>query len=310
MATLNYAERWQPGLLAILNQNTLTSPFITSNVEWLNAKTFHFTQMGVSGYKKHSRDGGYNSGTYTQTDKAYTVEHDRDIEFFVDKADVDETNQTASAENISVVFQRTQVSPETDAYFFSKVAAAAVSAKLSTETKIADYTVDNVLTKLKAVLKRGRIRQYKQTGGLIMYVNTDIMDLLERSTELSKKVEVTQIADGGIGIETRVTSIDSIPVIEVIDTDRFYSAFNFESASGGFVPATGAKAINVLVACTSTCFTVPKISSIYFFAPGEHTKGDGYIYQNRAMWDTFVFPNGLDGVVDSIAVDLDATSAS
>lgn len=307
---LNYAQRWEPGLIAILNQQTLTSPFITSNVKWLNAKSFHFTQMSVSGYKKHSREGGFKQGKYTQSDKVYTLEHDRDIEFFVDKADVDETNQTASAENISAVFQRTQVAPETDALFFSKVATAAVTASLSSTTALADYNVDNVFTKLKEILKRGKLRLYKQTSGLVMYVKSDIMDLLERSKELTKKVEITQIADGGLGIQTRVTHIDNVPIIEVIDTDRFYSAFNFDSENGGYTPATGAKAINVLVACTATCFTVPKINSIYFFAPGEHTNGDGYLYQNRSLMDTFVFPNGLDGKVDSIAVDLDGTAAA
>ena len=48
MPNLNYAEQWSPELLAILMQGTLTSPFITSNVRWLDAKTFHFTQMSVS----------------------------------------------------------------------------------------------------------------------------------------------------------------------------------------------------------------------------------------------------------------------
>ena len=38
----------------------------------------------------------------------------------VDKADVDETNATAKVENISKVFEQTQVAPETDALFFSK----------------------------------------------------------------------------------------------------------------------------------------------------------------------------------------------
>lgn len=42
---LNYAEQWSPDLLEILMQGTLTSPFVTSNVRWLDAKTFHFTQM-------------------------------------------------------------------------------------------------------------------------------------------------------------------------------------------------------------------------------------------------------------------------
>ena len=64
----------------------------------------------------------------------------------------------------------------------------------------------------------------------------------------------------------------------------------------------GAHKINVLIACGQTCKTVPKISSIYFFDPGAHTLGDGYLYQNRSLSDVFVFPNGRDGKVDSVYV--------
>mgnify|MGYP000646542660 FL=1 len=90
--TNNYAEQFSPDLLEILVQGTLTSPFITSNVKWVGARTFHFTQMSTTGFKNHSREGGWNKGKYTQTDVPFTCEHDRDIEFLVDKADVDETN--------------------------------------------------------------------------------------------------------------------------------------------------------------------------------------------------------------------------
>ena len=39
---LNYAEQWSPELLEILMQGTLTSPFVTSNVRWLDANIpFH-----------------------------------------------------------------------------------------------------------------------------------------------------------------------------------------------------------------------------------------------------------------------------
>lgn len=107
MANLNYAEQWSPELLEILMQGTLTSPFVTSNVRWLDAKTFHFTQMSTSGYKNHNRKGGWNTGTYDQKDIPYTLTHDRDVEFMVDKADVDETNATASIQNISRVFEQT-----------------------------------------------------------------------------------------------------------------------------------------------------------------------------------------------------------
>ena len=76
---LNYAEQWSPELLEILMQGTLTSPFVASNVRWLDAKTFHFTQMSTSGYKNHNRKGGWNVGSYEQKDVPYTLTHDRDL---------------------------------------------------------------------------------------------------------------------------------------------------------------------------------------------------------------------------------------
>ena len=355
MPNLNYAEVWSPELLEILIQGTLTSPFVTSNVKWLDARTFHFTQMSTSGYKNHSRKGGWNEGTYAQTDKVFTLEHDRDIEFLVDKADVDETNKTASIQNISRVFEQTQVVPETDALFFSKVAQKAMETEgYHSATAATGYTKGKVFGILKDILAKGKLRRYKANGSLIMYVTSAIMDALEQSTEFTRKIEMTQIAEGGLGIETRVTDIDGVPIMEVIDDERFYDRFNWEPKDGGFEPAAaayektsdtdivegktyytessgkysevsspakagistyyekipGAHKINVLVACGQTCKMVPKISSIYYFEPGTHTKGDGYLYQNRSLSDVFVFPNGRNGKIDSIYVDVDTTEVA
>lgn len=305
---LNYAETYASELLEILMQGALTSPFITSNVRWLDAKTFHFTQMNTSGYKNHDRNGGWNRGEYSQTDVPFTVTHDRNVEFLVDKADVDETNKTASIQNISRTFEQTWDVPETDALFFSKVAEAAKTAGYNSETAAADYTTENTFTKLKGFLGHGKLRRYKANGSLIMYVSSAIMDNLELDKTFTRKIEMTQIAEGGMGIETRVTDIDGVPVMEVIDDERFYDSFNWNPADGGFEAKTGGHKINVLIACGQTCKTVPKISSIYFFDPGSHTVGDGYLYQNRKLSDTFVFPNGKDGKVDSVYVDVDTTA--
>lgn len=315
MPNLNYAQVWEPELLEILMQGALTSPFVTTNVRWLDTKTFHFTQMSTSGYKNHNRNGGWNKGNYVQKDVPFTVTHDRDISFLVDKADVDETNATASIQNISRTFEQTQVVPETDALFFSKVAQAAQKEEgYHSTTAIATYTKAKVFGMLKDILAKGKLRRYKANGSLVMYVSSAIMDALEQSTEFTRKIELTQIAEGGIGIETRVTDIDGVAVMEVVDDERFYDAFDWEPEAGGFEPQkkvasgtakAGAHKINVLVACGQTCKTVPKISSIYYFEPGAHTEGDGYLYQNRSLSDVFVFPNGKDGKVDSVFVDVD-----
>ena len=69
-----------------------------------------------------------------------------------------------------------------------------------------------------------------------MYVTSTIMDLLEQSDKFTRKIEMTQIAEGGLGLRTRVTDIDGVPIMEVIDDERFYDRFNFDPEDGGFEP--------------------------------------------------------------------------
>lgn len=303
--SFNYAEQWQSELLQTIIQGTLCSPFIAERVNWLNAKTFQFPLLNTTGYKSHSRNGGWNRGNATKEDIPFTLYHDRDIEFLVDVADVDETNQVATIQNISQRFIDTQANPETDAEFFSKVAEIAIENDLHVGYAAESWTKANVYERLKGMLKAGKLRVYKQRGSLIMYIRSDIMDMLEQSTEFTRKIEMTQIADGGMGLESRVTEIDGVTIIEIIDDERFYTAFNFDPTDGGFEPAAGAKKLSVLIASTEMVKKVPKINSIYFFAPGQHTEGDGYLYQNRSYSGTFVFPNGKDKAIDSIYVCYD-----
>ena len=298
--SFNYAQQWQTELLQTIIQGTLCSPFIADRVNWLNAKTFQFPLLNTTGYKNHSRNGGWNRGNATKKDIPYTLYHDRDVEFLIDVADVDETNQVATIQNISQRFIDTQANPEMDAEFFSKVASTAIENDLHIGYPADSWTKENVYGRLKLMLKSGKLRVYKQRGSLIMYIRSDIMDLLEASTDFTRKIEMTQVADGGMGLETRVTDIDGVPLMEVVDDERFYTAFNWNPADGGFEAASDAKKLSVLIASTEMVKKVPKINSIYFFAPGQHTEGDGYLYQNRAYSGTFIFPNGKDEKVDSI----------
>lgn len=305
--TMNYAEKYSGQILEAIQQGALTSPFIESNVKWLGAKTFHFTQMNTSGYKDHSRQGGWNKGTITQKDHEFTVEHDRDISFLVDAADVDETAQTAAMMNVTRSFVNDNQIPEIDAYTFSKIASAAATAGLSEEADLSTWTAANVYTKLVGLLGKTNLKLYRQRGTVVGYVRTEIMDLIAQSTELSKTVEIVNLS-GPMSIETRVAKLNGVPLIEVLATDRFYDSFSFTE---GFAPvASTSKAINVLFAALDMVHTVPKISSIYYFPRGSHTEGDGDLYQNRSLWDTFVFPNGLTGKVDSVFVSKDTTAYS
>lgn len=293
---LNYAEKWNNELLNIVIDGAYTSPFVTTNVTWLNAKTFHFTSMTTGGFKNHSRMGGWNRQVYNQQDHPFTIAHDRDAEFLVDKANIDETNETASIRNIANTFTVTQHVPETDAYFFEKLYDNAQKASMTAERTLADYAEDKVLKQIKADI--AKVKRYKNKG-IIVYVRGEIMDALSLSPLIAPTIKNTTISESGRGIETRVGNIDGVPIMEIIDDDRFCTKFKYDD---GFTKDVAGKDILVAIATPLTTKTVPKIESIYTFAPGTHTEGDGYLYQHRALWDTFVMPNGKDGKVDSVYV--------
>ena len=304
--TMNYAEQWSDELLQIIDDGAYSSPFLTpaERVKWTGAKTFHFTRMDVSGFKNHSRDGGYNRGSVIEEDKDFTLEHDRDVEFFVDAADIDETKQTANIQNVSRVFTQKHSAPETDARFFERVAKAAIDDGFY-ET-MSGFTAANTYGRLVKMFQRKELKKYRAMGGLIAYVSGEIMDYLESSTEITKTLDIkTMSINEKQGIETRIATINGVTIIEVVDDTRFNTSFDY---SDGFV-GNGSK-INVCIAHPSMVKTVNKISSIKFWANGTHTEGDGDLYQRREYWDTFVFPNGLDGKCDAVYVNIESDDPS
>lgn len=297
----SYAEKWMPKILEIVTARSYTSPFMVpaSDIGFYNAKTFHFTTIAMSGYKEHSRDGSWNKGTITSADVTFTLQHDRDIEFFVDKRDVDETNLALAMQNLTARFTATQQVPEQDALFFERVTKAATTASLSSETDIATVTPENVLEYLKKLTRRGNIGLYKPLTKFVIYVRPEIMDALELCKEFNRIIDVTKI--GGNGLDTRITSWNNFTIVEVEDLSRFYSEYDY---ADGFKPKSStAKQLNAVVCSPYTVKTINKIATILVFEPGEHTQGDGFLYQDRRHFDTIILPNG-DGKVDSIAVDM------
>ena len=283
---INYAERYQTELDQALKQAMLTNVIETPNVNWLSAKTFHVPTLSVTGYQDHSRQGGWNRGDVTVTHEPYTLQFDRDVEFFVDQMDVDESNQAASVANITRVFLTEHAGPEIDAYRFGKMATHAINQGNSTAETV---TPTDVFQRLKQDILK--VRKYGPSN-LIAFISSEAMDALERSEEFTRNINVQ---NKGTAIETRVTSVDGVQLIEVWDVDRFNTQHDFTS---GFVPA--GDPINWLIVYKGAIIAKAKLNSIYMFAPGQHPEGDGYLYQNRLYHDLFVLSQKADGIVVSV----------
>lgn len=281
----NYATKNSGLFDQKMTQETITSLVETPAVDWTGAKSFIVTTLKTSGFKAHTRGKGYNSGEVENDKETYTLGFDRDIEFFVDKADVDETNNDLAAANVTKVFITENAGPEVDAYRFSKMATRAIADGHTGSTAL---TVDNVYSELKSALLP--IRKYG-AGNIIMYLSSETMDLLERSKEFTRQITNQNV--GVTALESRVTSLDGVMLVEVWDTDRFATKYDF---TDGFVKATDGKDIQFLIVAKPAIIAKSKFNSIYLFEPGSHTEGDGYLYQNRLYHDLFVLKNKADGL--------------
>ncbi|EMK3026053.1 hypothetical protein V8V00_003031 [Listeria monocytogenes] len=285
---INYVDKYGKELDQKLVFGTYTNELETSNLLWLDAKTFKIQTITTTGLKPHTRNKGYNEGSASNENIAYTITFDRDVEFFVDVMDVDETGQALTAANVTKEFNSRHSAPEVDAYRFSKLATEAKKNGYSTAETI---TEENVFRTLKAAIRK--VKKYG-TQNLVMYVSVDVMAALELSKDFTRTISNQNI--GPSSLETRVTGIDGVKLVEIEAEDRFYDTFDF---TDGYKPAASAKKLNYLLINKGSVIGGTKHASIYLHAPGSVGQGDGWLYQYRVYHDIFVKEQQKDGVIAS-----------
>lgn len=274
----------------------------TPEVDLVNGgRSFTLKTISTSGLQPHTRGKGFNSGTVTDEKTIYTMGQDRDVEFYLDRQEVDETNQELAMANISNVFITEQVQPELDSYRFSKMATSFdnidtsdTEGNLLAKTHKVEEALDatNAYSQLKTGI--GKVRKYG-TQNLVGYVSSEVMDSLERSKEFTRNITNQNV--GTTALESRITSIDGVQLIEVYEPNRFMTKYDFKD---GAKPTEDAQAINFLIIAKPAVISIVKENAVFLFAPGQHTEGDGYLYQNRLYHDLFIKKHKRDGIYSSI----------
>lgn len=291
MATFNYVEKDGAMLDQKITEGLVTTAIGNADVNLVaGGQSFTLRTISTSGLQNHTRGKGYNEGTVTDSKKVYTMGQDRDVEFFIDQQDVDETNQELAMANISNVFITEHVQPELDAYRFSKMLATAQDTGQVDNTKL---TKSNVYGAIKDAIMP--LRKYGPQS-IVGFVSSDTMNKLEQSTEFTRTITNQNV--GNTVLESRITSIDGVQLIEVWDAARFMSKYDF---TNGFTATGDAQNINFMFVSKPSVIQVVKENSVYLFAPGEHTEGDGYLYQNRLYHDLFVRESRKDSIVANVA---------
>ena len=208
-----------------------TAALGTPEVDLVNGgRSFTLKTISTSGLQAHTRGKGFNSGTISDEKTIYTMGQDRDVEFYLDRQDVDETDNELAMANISNVFITEHVQPELDSYRFSKIATSFdnldgndIEGALLAKTHKTEETLDatNAYSQLKTGI--GKVRKYG-TQNLVGYVSSEVMDALERSKEFTRNITNQNV--GTTALESRITSIDGVQLIEVYEPNRFMTKYD------------------------------------------------------------------------------------
>ncbi len=289
MAEYNYAEKFETQLQKKYAKDVCSDDLTKSNtgITFINAQTIKLPDISVSGYKDHTRTIGFNAGTLANNWTPKKLEFDRDIEFFIDPMDIDETNLTLSIANIQNTFEEDQAIPEKDCYRFSKLHSelSAMSGRIDTTAVDKAVFLDWFDSEMAIMDEAGVPEE-----GRILYVTPTVRKIVKEAEGMQRTFSVMGTAAGSIN--RNVHSLDDV-TIKMVPAARMKSVYDF---TNGFAPGASAKQINCILIHASCVVCRNKYSYIRVFTPGHDSRvGDGYLYQNRNFGDLFLLEKKKEG---------------
>lgn len=288
--TVNYATQFEKEIMQKYSRELLTADLTTQNVTFVGANKIKIPYVSVTGYKDHSRNGGFNRGSVQNQFMEKTLSFDRDIEFFVDAMDVEESNQALSAANITNTFITEQDVPETDCYRLSKLHTD-FTALGGTVTQDA-VTAATILDKFDTLMEEMDEDEVPEEGR-ILYLTPNIYTMLKQAEKITRSLDVTRQAS----IDRHVRNLDEVKMVRV-PSSRMKTVYDFTE---GYKPGAAAKQMNMILVHPKSVIASQKHSYIKLWPEGTHTNGDGYLYQNRKYGDLFLIDNRVQGVKINLA---------
>lgn len=295
MPVYNYAEQFTNLLQQKYATEVKSDDLTKSNlgVQFMNAQTIKLPRMSLSGYKDHTRTAGFNSGTMSNDWEPKKLSHDRDIEFWIDPMDIDETNLTLSVANIQNTFETEQAIPEKDCYRFSKLHSELITykaANIDTSVITAANFLDAFDEKMSKMDEAGVPEE-----GRILYVTPSMNKIIKNADGMQRTIMIT----APNSINRKVHSLDDV-TIKMVPAARLKTKYNF---TDGCVADATAKQINFIIIHPTCVVCREKYAYIKLFTPGTDSRtADGYLYQNRNYGDLFLLEKKADG----IAMNIDA----
>lgn len=286
---LNYATLYAQALAQaypyVLHFAALRSAENDSRYRWTGAKTIEIPSLTTTGRVDGDRDTiGTAKRNFDNAWEPKTLLNHRKWSTLVHPMDIDETNQVASIQNITKVFNEEQKFPEMDAYLISKLYADWVTAGGAADTTA--LTTDNILTVFDGYMVAMDEANVPKVGR-ILYTTPAIRAMLKNAKELTRFIQ-----NGDANIQRAVASLEEVK-IEDVPSALMKTVYDFTE---GWKPGTGAKQINMALVHPSAVITPEKYAFAQMDAPSAGSEGK-WVYFEESYDDVFLLNKRKDAVM-------------
>lgn len=280
MPALNYATQYSQALAQaypyVLHFAALRSTENDARYKWTGANTIQIPSLSTTGRTDGDRDTiSVAKRNFDNAWEPKTLSNFRQWSTLVHPMDIDETNQIASIQNITKVFNEEQKFPEMDAYMVSKLYADWIDAGETADTTA--LTVENILLVFDGYMEAMDEANVPKTGRYL-YVTPAIKTILKNAKELSRT-----IMNGDENIRRAVASLDEVK-IESVPSALMKTVYDFTE---GWAAGSGAKQIHMLLVHPSAVITPEKYTFAQLDAPSAGSNGK-WVYFEESYDDTFL----------------------
>lgn len=290
---LNYAQAYAQALAQaypyVLHFAALRSAENDSRYRWTGAKTIEIPSLTATGRVDGDRDTiGTAKRNFDNAWEPKTLTNHRKWSTLAHPMDIDETNQVASIQNITKVFNEEQKFPEMDAYLISKLYADWVAAGGTADTTV--LTTDNILAVFDSMMVAMDEKNVPKVGR-ILYTTPAIKTMLKNAKELTRFIQ-----NGDANIQRAVASLEEVK-IEDVPSVLMKTVYDFTE---GWTPGTGAQQINLALAHPSAVITPEKYAFAQLDAPSAGSEGK-WVYFEESYDDVFLLNKRKDAVMFNVA---------
>lgn len=302
MSAINYAVQYGNALAQVypyaLNYGALYATPNNGRYRWINAKTIEIPNLTVGGRVAANRDNIANAArNYDNAWEPKVLTNQRKWSTLVHPADIDQTDQVASIQNITQVMNEEQKFPEMDAYLISTLYDLWTDPSgLNKSADTTELSTSNVLTVFdNLMLKMDNARV--PANGRILYCTNEVKTMLKNATGLTRNFDVKT---GGTSIDRSVSRIEEVEVIGVPAT-LMKTVYDFTT---GWAVDDDAEQINMFLVHPSAVITPVSYQFAQLDSPSAMTQGK-YFYYEESFEDVFILNNHADGIQFNITPAVD-----